>query len=676
MNENLEMRVSGCVQAFYELLYEMKGIDPLSSKIHHILCEMQPNLSLNAQKLLYLYFSFLNDGNTRIALDADKLSAKWKIKWDGLCVLNGVNERGCSVTDAFKDVIQCGILDICSGKYTQIFEERNEIRITENGALTKPFVIHTESDGVRYLYAVKYFNAKCIIEECASRIYGNKQYTSVCEDERALYRQFFSEALRPDCQVELSERQLDAIIRGQNESLIITGGPGTGKTTVICYLLWKLLSNEKSSCRDWNIYLAAPSGKAAERLRESILDSIGEFRDASDDAWKKIHDLEGTTLHRLLSYNPNTNQFIYNAENPFAEKSIFVVDEASMIDVVLFSKFMSALPKKDMRLFILGDADQLPSVDAGAVLGEILNSDHTEFCVKLDISHRFSDESQIGRLAKSIRAVKNGHMPQEMPKFIEYSPDLQLWEAEKSDQIQFLILTGSSSEHHTAQKQCEMKLLSLLQTWCDRYYGDLCRLAQCIDPLKSAKEQETLLNEVWNVAEQARILTAERHGLFGTQTINRVIREKLGIRSDDPFFEGQILMLTMNQAMFKLYNGDTGIVIKEKNSGRYHLLLRKVQTQQNSNFAMCSYVFYPISSLPMEALESAFAMTVHKSQGSGYRNIMMFLPQKPGHPLLNNQIIYTGVTRTKKESLTIISTLEAWKSGCYKVIERDTGISL
>ena len=142
-----------------------------------------------------------------------------------------------------------------------------------------------------------------------------------------------------------------------------------------------------------------------------------------------------------------------------------------------------------------------------------------------------------------------------------------------------------------------------------------------------------------------------------------MVAKALGKKENEPF-DGQLMILTKNQSYFDLYNGDSGVVV---NCDTRPMLMIK----RKDNF-----VFYPISLLPSDSIESAFAITIHKSQGSGYPNIMMFLPTRKGHPLLNRQILYTGVTRTKKQSLTIVATEETFNSACETVIRRDTGIEL
>lgn len=146
-----------------------------------------------------------------------------------------------------------------------------------------------------------------------------------------------------------------------------------------------------------------------------------------------------STMHRLLSYNPQTNSFRYNAKAPFAEKSIFVIDEASMIDLSLFASFMQALPKKDFRLYILGDRDQLPSVEAGAVLGEILGLDK-DSVVELTESNRFDNNSNIGRLSRFIQKKLGEDELQFKLEWHPWDSGIQLSDPAKPDEINLLRL--------------------------------------------------------------------------------------------------------------------------------------------------------------------------------------------------------------------------------------------
>ncbi|MBQ1267207.1 MAG: AAA family ATPase [Proteobacteria bacterium] len=404
--------------------------------------------------------------------------------------------------------------------------------------------------------------------------------------------------------------------------------------------------------------------------------------DTTCKIYQTLHQLDSFTLHRLLSYNPRKNQFNYDAENRFPEKTLFIIDEASMIDIDLFAKLLQALPEKNFRLFILGDPDQLPSFEAEAVLGEMLKTG--DVTVKLDESKRFNRDSKIGRLSLSIQeenAVGNG-WPDKYEKPV-FEPLSNLSFSLQDDNIlRFISLREDKKEE-------EKDVEKLIKAWTDAFYITPKYLEQ-VSKIQVNLNNELIdvdtqqpcdtkkLDELWQFTESARILSAERKGTRGIQSLNACVRKALGVQSNDSFYVGQFLMITENQSTLKLYNGDCGIVLGEPNSGRLHLLLKKVHTQNKaeSEEIVSDYVTYPLSLLPPDALESAFAITIHKSQGSGYGNIMMFLPQTVGHPLLNNQMIYTGVTRTEKKSLTIVASQAAFEAGCQTSIERDTGIDI
>lgn len=689
--------LSACTaQEFYSILSTLKGIAPINEKIHTVLCDIQKDMSLNAQKVLYIYFSLLDDGNTRLPLDPQLAFTKWITKFRSLITLleNDLCEHPIDPTNAedeFKIILDAGIPELEHCDY--IIEERTDGQESKAGETCRPFVRATDpKTNIKYLYATRFFDAKCIIERRSYEIFPHDNHPVSQEEKAACQESFIPDLHEPFI---FADRQLDAIIRGQDENLIITGGPGTGKTTTICFLLWKLLK-EHPDMLSWEIKLAAPSGKAADRMRESLLHNLSRFKDHTSEIYHKIHELESYTLHRLLSYNPIKNQFNFNADNPFPTKYIFIIDEASMIDIDLFARFMVALPHNDFRLFILGDPDQLPSVQAGAVLGEMLAT--SQFATQLNESKRFDNTSEIGKLSIAIQHTKDpntsmcDHWPTDHTKPLFHTLQTPDFNQDKSDIINYITLPDD-------KKNAENALEKLIKAWTDQFYIkpqfiDRARktfvrtsndITEIVDENGQPVSRETL-DEFWKVTESARILSAERKGITGVQELNALVRKCLNIKTSEPFFVGQLLMLTENQSNLKLYNGDCGIVLGEKGSGRLHLMLKKARTQtsHDDNHTdhtietdhTIDYVTYPLSVLPQKALESAFAITIHKSQGSGYNNIMMFLPTTVGHPLLNNQMIYTGVTRTKKQSLTIVTTQEAFEAGCKTAVERDTGIDI
>lgn len=332
---------------------------PIWKKMLEMLKRFEPNLKDDESKIFCRYFVEMEKGSICLELAEDELS---KISAENLPNLIYNIEETC----------------------------KNE----EFSLINKPFVVFD-----KHLFAAKYFIAKCGIEDRITKILKKraKNTFTASEDEIADYFKNLSD-------ITLNEEQQKAIQRGLKENLIITGGPGTGKTTVVCYLLWKLFQN--TELQNYSLYLAAPSGKAADRLKESISDELSKCKKLSNEEqmiFNKLNNSESYTIHRLLSYNPSKNSFLYNREQQFNPESIFVIDEASMIDISLFASLLEAIPD-DAIVFILGDKDQLPSVDAGMVLGDLLDA-KKDSKTELKNSVRFKEDSEIGRLKMQCRQV-------------------------------------------------------------------------------------------------------------------------------------------------------------------------------------------------------------------------------------------------------------------------------
>lgn len=652
------VNVNGSVAEYFSLLREMRGISPIAEKMLNLLCALQqkPQLSFEAQKVLLIYLSLLEDGNTRIPLDAERLYAKWEQKWNGLVVQAESRDALKSfkrtepylAADTFKPLIMSGVRDIAAGKYTQIIgDNATPLRLQQTPRCD-------------YLISAKHLEDKNHIEN----IFKSGFFKESLLDGAAvqLAKDFVQGLLREGSPIHFDDRQAEVIARGVSQNLIVTGGPGTGKTTVIGFLLWKLFASD-ADYLNWDLYMAAPSGKAADRLAESMDDTLHEISTAACDEnprfVEKLAKASGYTLHRLLKYSVVKGGFTFNSGNPLPEKAIYIIDEASMIDVSLFAAFLQALPPSgNFKLFILGDPNQLPSVDAGAVLGNILEFDYN-FVVKLIRSNRFNDESRIGVLAGKIQRGEEVAF-----EAAPFNARATYWE--ERDSVHLIDL----DQGQTLSRREELRTVeNLVRKWSLKFYVPLIDLAEKVDPDIPSEcvtpEQRSICEKLWDAANQARILSAERRGNRGVETLNQIVAETLTPNSSTRFV-GQILIFNRNQNEFKLYNGDTGIVVKSNRHEQYFLMLKK----------QSKFVFYPLSYFAEDCLEPSFAITIHKSQGSGYPNVMMFLPTRKGHPLLNRQILYTGITRTKKQSLSIIATPETFKAACETVIERDTGIEL
>jgi len=289
----------------------------------------------------------------------------------------------------------------------------------------------------------------------------------------------------------------------------------------------------------------------------------------------------------------------------------------------------------------------LPSVGAGAVLGEILSQEN-KFSIKLKKSNRFTDESEIGQLAKAIQ--QNAETTKS-----------QLISMQEQESVKFIDISARTL------KETENQVKDILDTWLSDMQ-QLPILAAQVKVNVKVDNQSEVHEKLWNLSLKKRMLSAERKGPRGVDFLNRLacknmMRSEVARKhTDGKYFAGQLLILTQNQPMYKLYNGDTGIVVFSDN--RPYLMLKKDK-----------FVFYPLALLPADALESAFAITIHKSQGSEYEEILMFLPSQIGHPLLTNQIVYTGITRAKKKVTTVVSP-EAFQAACSTVTKRETGVVL
>ena len=711
------------IDEFYEKIGNAGGISRIWKKMLDMLKNVQPGISDAALALFCIYFSLLDDGNTCIPLDPEKLSRLWEKKWKGICTSNASGADSDEPEAAFEkeiaefnDSIAAGIREITAGHVPNLIGGKNPLFTIEDNCL----------------FAQKYFKAKRTIENRIGRIFGAGQAeSSGCVRDEQKNKEIAGYFLRcAGNTIKLEAEQCDAIVRGQSENLIITGGPGTGKTTVVCFLLWELFRADPDLL-NYTLYLAAPSGKAADRLKESISSSLellcAAERIQHKAIFEKLNAAQTYTIHRLLSYNPGENRFSYNADNPFPDRSIFVIDEASMIDISLFAALLEAIPdrktgEKGPKVFILGDKDQLPSVQAGAVLGELL-SKRRQNLAELKKTRRFDDNSEVGRLknamlndAVPLRATFAKYDALPAGKLKPFNEYFTAWKKSENGKSQFCVPKEDADGHkpypvtifdldsvQLSRKEKRTQIEEIVTEWSNTFYDKLAvPSASDADGVRLAAEKLDLsepeaaltkkLDVLWDAAVQARILCAEREGDRGVQNINATIRshilKRLGAAGmTDDFFAGELLLLTKNQGMFNLYNGDSGIVVTFAQDTLKYLMVKKevkesdaaapaqVRQEAGGIIRKGNYMFYPLYLLPGDAVEAAYAITIHKSQGSGYNAILIFLPERIGHPLLNRQIVYTAITRTSG-STYIVSSEAALDAARKNSIVRITGINL
>ena len=401
---------------------------------------------------------------------------------------------------------------------------------------------------------------------------------------------------------------------------LVTGGPGTGKTTTAARLL-ALLANRDTGIR---VALAAPTGKAAARLGEAI----GEAAKTLDGPLARVRPQleraagQARTLHRLLGWNPRADRCRFHAGNPLPA-DLVVVDEASMLDLVLWDRLLSALGR-GTRLVVLGDHRQLESVQPGRVLADMivaadggaLNKCHVE----LDRNYRFESHPGISRLAAAVRRYDGGAAVETLAG-TEYREELA----------------------HYASIQADDAL--------GHVWPQIMEVVQAPEPAAALA-----------ALARVRILCALRQGRYGVEGINARVEARLR-REGRPAGEwahGRPVLVTANDPHSGLFNGDVGVLMNRQDGSGVMAWFPGRQEPRS----------VPLAALPSH--DTAWAMTVHRSQGSEFESVLLVLPPQ-AHELVGPELLYTGVTRARSKIL-IAADDAAVRAACQKRPPRRTGL--
>jgi exodeoxyribonuclease V alpha subunit len=415
---------------------------------------------------------------------------------------------------------------------------------------------------------------------------------------------------------------------------VISGGPGTGKTRTVVALLVLLL--EQAGDQPLRIALAAPTGKAAARLQESLR----KWQEAlpCEAAVRARLPTESFTLHRLLGSLPDCARSKYDAENPLPF-DVVVVDEASMVDLALMARLFAATPPA-ARLILLGDPDQLASVEAGAVLGDICHGGAAEnqparatgplsACMgRLKMNYRFGADNGILALSQSIH---DGDADRVVGLLRETGAG-------------FAGIIGAALP---ARGQLKARMR-------ERVVAFFRAVLEAGDPAAALK-----------ALNRYRILSPLRQGPYGVASLNQmgeeILRETQLIPGRDPWYAGRPILITRNDATLKLFNGDIGLLLPEASSG-----------ELRAWFLDGGQIARSLLPVRLPAHETAFAMTIHKSQGSEFEEVLFILPDHD-YPVLTRELLYTGVTRASQR-------VEIWheesilRAAVGRRIERTSGL--
>lgn len=450
-------------------------------------------------------------------------------------------------------------------------------------------------------------------------------------------------------------QMMAAIVATIRRFAVITGGPGTGKTTTVVRVLASLVESALAAGDTLpRIVMLAPTGKAAARLTESVAGSRDTL--PCEDRVKQALPTEASTIHRALGYQPHTpTRFRHSADDPLPA-DVILVDEASMVDLALMSKLVDAVPER-ARLILLGDKDQLASVEAGAILGDVCNTagQHAysasfaatlrealgeqapelpedpsrqggpwDCVVELTRSFRFAADEGIGRFAS---AVRTGDGSAAAAQLLRGDPRVCMTSLGHDDDLEVALRTA---------------------------------VLDAFGPLFETSDPTERLDRLGSY----RLLSAHRHGAYGTERLNRLIESTLSragkLKRDGEAYDGRPILITSNDYQLNLFNGDVGVLARTS-QGALRAFFRGPDRELRS--------FSP-SRLPPH--ESVYAMTVHKSQGSEFNRIGLLLPPALS-PILTRELVYTAVTRAKQH-VTLYGSTEVLQDAIARRIDRASGL--
>jgi len=509
---------------------------------------------------------------------------------------------------------------------------------------------------------------------------------SVADDLPERLNRLFDQA-PPDGVVDWQKLACALATRGAFS--IVTGGPGTGKTTTVVRLLALLQAPAVENGSALRIRLAAPTGKAAARLTESISQQVLSLK--VPDAVKEKIPTQVTTVHRLLGSRPGTRHFRHHIGNPLP-LDVLVVDEASMIDLEMMANLLDALPPH-ARLVLLGDKDQLASVEAGAVLGDLCRDAEAGFyspqtrqwlqqvsgedlgtsglqedldgshplaqqVVMLRYSRRFGEGSGIGQLARWV----NQQNAEQARKLLAARSHADLFcvslKGEHDHALERLVLDGHGDGAHGY-----------------RYYLKLLQTARpSLDTPRDDEGWTLWAQKLLKAFDAFQLLCAVRKGPWGVEGLNlRITAALLKARlidSDLQWYEGRPVLMTRNDYGLGLMNGDIGIALKLPESDGGPQVLR-VAFPRNDGQGGVRFV------LPsrLNDVETVYAMTVHKSQGSEFTHTALILPDAL-NPVLTKELIYTGITRAKDWFSLIEPRGGVFEEAVRRKVKRLSGLML
>ena len=441
---------------------------------------------------------------------------------------------------------------------------------------------------------------------------------------------------------------------------VVAGGPGTGKSTTVARIL--ALLDEQTAAHGaplLRVALAAPTGKAASRLEEAVRMGAAGL-DVTDETKAWLRRLEASTLHRLLGWKPgHTSRFSHDRDNHLPH-DVVVVDETSMVSLTLMAKLVEAL-RPECRLILVGDPDQLASIEAGAVLGDIVGP--------------AGDGLQIRALTRSTLEHLTGHV---VPA-TEPSPGTTVGDGIVVLRTVHRFGAAIATLAEAVQRGDDDGAVQALRagsadvTWIDGDVAstdvlrrlsdlrhDIVETGRSVTTAARAGDARAALADLGAL----RVLCAHRRGPYGATTWAEIVEDWLdaaieGYRSAGRWYLGRPILMTQNDRGLRLYNGDLGVIV-DRGDGRPTAVFERSDGLMN------------VSPTRLESVQTVHAMTIHKSQGSQFDAVAVVLPDVSSR-ILTRELLYTGITRAR-ERLTLVGTEASIRAAVRRPIARASGL--
>lgn len=628
-------------------------------------------------------FSILHPGQGDAFLVEEAAAYCFKAIDEGATCLN-LNEVTWPDSFSTKNVVEA----LIKSPYCNV--SKNQQTTTEDQQNILPLQLEISSSETPWLYLNKYWYAeKVIAEQIILRQTRSLtgETPSVEMVSNAIQSHDLLKIGEKGCLSPMQVRALGAIT--QKNFVVLTGGPGTGKTTTVARMIEILRQTNPEKRLD--IKLAAPTGKAANRLKESIQN---EAPSSESDFYGR---LEAVTLHKLLGAKPVViENFTYDAKNKLSG-DVFIIDEASMVSLLMFKKLLEAIPQ-DAKVIVIGDPDQLASVEVGTVLADIVkgmqNQARRDTSIDLSASIKLDNmlkklwektatsteeqwpndhsETSFIQLHNGLVALTQGHRNtggvSTLVKLIKDQDTQKAIDLLKSDEKDITLIDSLNSRENSSYKE------ELIQHYKDlsQKVSELYKQEKDdqISPKKLDQQYATLLDEMNNL----RLLCAKKRGTKAdtnsVQEWNTVISKEIekefgSTKSDIDAYEeriGSVLVVRKNQSTLDIQNGDTGLLVKRvTQEGRSSFKLVLPGKERGT----VRYVSRP----QIEAAELGYAISIHTSQGSEYKHALVMLTKEADSPLNLRELIYTGVSRAKQK-VTVIGSEEVLEQGLTRQVER------